>query len=547
MNKSRRRWSWKGCAALIGVAGLGSTQCVYWDTWDNVFLRRSGWLMADGGYSIPLPPVGAPKGSPPGGANGGRHYFFFGDGAVWNPGFTQSTSHQYTTQELLNWSNAFLLFGNTAAIVSYTSDAWVPGTVEFYARERNGNCEGSFSNCPVVNLNNSPTVSKVIDAAGFQPRRLASDTYQWPRAAVYVENPGFNLPPGYQPPAPVNVNEPFVAMGFGEVGGSENWGFNFATNITQALPNWTYAAGAKYPPVVGTGTTEGNWGGTKSVDWAAALIHVPGQDRVYIYGRRLGFFGQVDVVLAAALPSADIADPNRWFYFYKAGTQGCPATAPCWGFAPSSAQAVDNLHLVAEKAWNDFSVDYICHNEAAGAGGGAVDACAFVMVHGTFPDNVEPGGPTPALDSNCKPVTGLVQNPDFPNLSTVNARWGMVRTTSDGTQFPAARHGSEGTTRSTYLADELINPGWDREILCDSPRAKRRMVRQLRGQAGMREPGSIYLSWYVGVWQPEPNEYEHLWVNGATTVESSRKSNMRFGKFPLSYVRPWCTATGTCP
>ena len=126
MNTGRKRWSWKGSAALVAVAGLATTQCVYWDTWDNVFKRSTGWLMADGGFSIPLPPEGAPKGSPPFGANGGRHFFVFGDGAIWDQFFTQSPSHQYTPQELIDFENAYHLFGNSAAIVSYPSDAWVP-------------------------------------------------------------------------------------------------------------------------------------------------------------------------------------------------------------------------------------------------------------------------------------------------------------------------------------------------------------------------------------------------------------------------------------
>jgi len=532
--------------ALISAVVFTAVACVYWDTWDKLFVQRSGWLMGDGGYSIALPPVGAPKGTPGGGSGGGRHYFLFGDSWVWNPGFTQPSSHQYTHGELVGFSNAYGLSGNSAAIVKYASNPWTPTSIDFFARERNGDCDGTFSNCPVVKLKDPHTASKVRDAAGFQPRRVTSDAHQWPRAAIYIENPATGLPANYQAPAPINVNEPFVAMGFGEVGGQGRWGFNYATNITAEIESWQFTAGQKFQPVVGTGVTQGNWGGTFSIDWGAALVHAPGDNKTLIYGRRLGL-GQIDAVLAVAWPSASLPDPNRWFYLYKAGKQGCPSSGPCWGFVPTSDVMVDDLHPVAEKIFNDFSVDYVCHNEPAGPAGPAVNACAFVMVHGTYPENVEPGGPTPALDPNCKPVTGLVANPQFPSLATVNARWGMVRTTADPWHFPAARHGSEGTTRSTYLADQLIHPAWDRELLCDSAKAKRRMVRQLRGQAGIREPGTLYLSWYIGIWEPEPNEHEHLWVNNAPLVESERKSNMRFGKFPLSYVRPWCTAQGTCP
>ena len=567
-----------GKVAMLGAFGVFATACVFWSTWDVKFKSSHGWFVGDGMYSIALP--------------GNRHYFFFGDSLIFDSGHTRDQDFEYSLAGGIvdpvngglqpDMVNSFLLGGNTAAIVQHeAATPWVPGEIKFYARTKtgSGSCFDSddnfvADNCPLVDLANpaEPYVNEQIsNAGGFVPRKSeTSDPYFWPKDAVYIENPD-DVPSGYQLGGPLtDVDEPFMAMAFTQAGpctsdamcrfgtcdpiapGSDtktcstpSWGMIFATNIHEPIEGWQIKGRvhrAEHP----MGSDDGDEDGLvwSRPTWANAFVHAEGWPHTLVYGQiqqRETFDVRLDAILAKAVYSADLTQPDRWEYLYKPNTEGCGAE-PCFRQRePTSASRVDNLFHVAERVYNDYSVDYMCHTEPAGPYGGSVDACGYVMVHGTFPANVEGNIMPPVYWNNghpaCEPVTWL------------NPRWGMVRS-SDTYIFPGPQHHSQGN-KSTYLGteDALINIGWDWEVLCFGYPNIQRRVRQLRGHDNLSEEGNIFVSWYIGGQWPESTISPFLWLNGDydEPTEAKRQPNGRFGKFPLSYLQPWCRPWGTCP
>lgn len=544
-------------AAIVAVSFVS---CLSWEYWDNQFKRSAGWKDHDGGGSFYLPPV-------TGSQQKGRSLWVFGDGVFWRPGYTQPQNTAPT-------SDVKGLAGNTIAIHSWTAaqSAWdtpLAGNLDFYGRIKAGAnpsgpaCGATPSawaqTCPVQKLNtaadfpagNTDTVGNAVSVTGgFIPSDadLGADVrFAWPKSGVWVSAP--------KSPTPFDGGkiEPFLVEGF-QMKNRANFaltklGFSIVTGIEKGGPEtWSYL-GVSDIPVDSS---------VHGLSWGNSLLYDKLGDRIRIYGeiRRNVYSWKKDMVLAVALSSSDIVDSSRWWYAYQDTTLACPAGEPvcrpckatypsrpemwaaCYAPVPPSTDWLkDRLKRVADNIAGDFTVDRICHDMPGENGNPSVtgDAgCAFVLVHGGWQ---MPDGCRPSLS---QPECAVSVN----DPSIANPRWIVVRTTDDDFSWPASSHGSYAAKQSTYVTDIIGDSNdWDRKLLCGENFG--RQVRQIQAHDELSPPGTIAVSWYINA---GPNQSNHLWVDGETNkVESTRKSNLRAGALSLKLMRPWCTATGTCP
>jgi hypothetical protein len=555
---------------LAGLGLLVFIACVSLPEWNAKFKRSQGWKVGDGGYSIALPPVT--------GQSGGRMLWFYGDTAFWHDGTNGVVQPSTGTGDggLFTDPNVRLLGGNTIGISAWTEYRSDAVDVDFFAREKVGSADcgtdASLWNtrCPVRRVNLATELpddfERLQAAGGFIPKDWHPTAAQreagepehknWLKDAVYV--PTAIYPPDYTPPE-VFDDRPssFLVMGFARSTGSQ--GFSVITGIQSGGPEtWTFEGSEE------TGPDTSGWG----LQWGNALLHVPGDDKIRIYGeirREPDEWFVKDVVLAVAWPPTDIVDPSRWLYFYEGGTGPCPDEA-CFSWTPPiDATLVAALAHVARDVSGDFSVDFRCYDDPGVEPNAPVNDCAFVLTHGAHAGMMTGGVPeTPACPAG--------QAPAHATNDFTNPRYFAFRTTKDDTAWPPLDIGSYGSApasgqpdmrQSTVVVDWAPGEGWDQSLLCDSNGI--REVRQVRAHDDTSEDAALSFSYYIsadcawGGWDEtctgpdlpgEPTVGENLFpstLSEAQRTEENRESNMRFGKVLLNNLRPWCKAHDACP
>lgn len=555
-----------GRLALGVICILGFLACVALPEWNAKFKHSEGWKDGDGGYSIALPPVA--------GEPGGRTLWFFGDTAFWfGPQGPLAQDPDSTAEgRLFVDPHVRLMLGNNIGISTWTDSPSNPSNVEFYLREEldSAGCgEDAMqweTKCPVRNVTRAVDMpddwGAIERAGGFVPKDFhpppAQDgeeqehRFNWLKDAVYV--PDTPYPTDYEPPEVFSDRpDSFLAMGFIRSPGDD--GYLIITDVEQGGPErWTYR-GPVATPKDATG-----WG----LQFGNALLHVPGDDKIRIYGevRREPFnvYTPKDMVLAVAWPPTDIVASDRWWYYYAAGTGPCPGDACFSQTPPVSGALVTALARVAEDIVGDFSVDYRCYNDPGVDPYEPVNDCALILTHGAYPEIV--GGLPPAT----VPCPLLVPGPN--PASVTNGRYFAFRTTKDDTSWPPLTTGSYGsapaagerdTRQSTRIVDWSTDANWDQKLLCGEINAGRE-VRQVRAHDDISEDGGLTFSYFISTdctWQSldpngctTPTLTPNLWsyeLAPEDRTEANREANLRFGKILLNQLRPWCEAHGTCP
>src|SRR3954470_8901184 len=68
----------------LGIAAPLTHASVFWETFDNLFMRSRGWKQSDGAYSMALPPAT--------GTSAARTLWMFGDTVLWMRNVIQPAS-----------------------------------------------------------------------------------------------------------------------------------------------------------------------------------------------------------------------------------------------------------------------------------------------------------------------------------------------------------------------------------------------------------------------------------------------------------------------
>jgi hypothetical protein len=250
--------------------------------------------------------------------------------------------------------------------------------------------------------------------------------------------------------------------------------------------------------------------------------------------------------------------PTGWSFRYAGGTTPCTGSA-CWSTTlPSTLSLRNSLSKVAQSIAPEFSVQWMTHNGDS----------RWILVH---------GGKVPLINLNGSDYTGTP--PAWLAVKVdANFRQIVMRSSTLPTSFPGSANGATGSSGSTVRADtiakNLTEPGTGNAVNAADPKVVSgynalRSVHAVKGHAEISEPGNVTVTYYV--WDilrcttsqqtcTKPSEFDLYYTAadaGATGFTDSPKdghlgnsiSSLRALKFPLKYVRPWCTqeSPSTCP
>jgi hypothetical protein len=552
---------WKKALAFAGLGALGVAACEGWEVWDEVFNRKThGWMTGDGGSTVLLPGVSGTK----------RLLWVFGD----------TLGHPMVETHFLQWVPKFV-FGNTLAIHPINnkpssdppaplnnSNPGSPTATEFYGRDSQGNAaEITWEHTSGVKQyfrNKTCSGAGVVlvwpgDGLVVNGNELVFFTW-WIQDETH-EGSGLVLPYPRQ-----NVIQKMTGVT------TTSTPFQWACSTTGVWqPPEQYST---FPP------SDETFEADPPALWGVAVYrHTNGF--IYIFGARqqpgAGDAALVDAIVAKTV-DADIFEPRKWQYAYKAGasikgpwgvTGGCSTSSWCWlggGVSSPVGQPIqngyphlrsrrDDLHPAALDVGPEFSVERITHTEEGPHGN--ISASRFIMVHGAL---------NPLLDADGNDVTQahLAANPHLNGEVWSNLREVVVRSSNYLVTWPGPDNGdvypSTGSLVGSTARHDIIAKGinWPSigNVGAADPNVVTgynayRNVHAVKGHADISPPGSIHVTYAVwSHWLCGDGVCESAWDDTTPVLAYSSMhsylgawvSPFRSMRVPLRVVYPWCRA-----